>query len=71
MKDNADRAVIVEPVTVSVEVAAQMLGVSRAKAYELIRRGDFRGVVKLGRRTLVSVAALREWVENRRGDTGT
>jgi excisionase family DNA binding protein len=43
----------------SVEEAAQVLRISRGLAYELVRRGDIPSI-RLGRRVLVPVAALRE-----------
>ena len=47
---------------VSVEEAAQALGIGRSKAYELIGSGNLPHV-RLGRRTLVPVRALSEWVD--------
>lgn len=47
---------------VSVEEAAHALGVGRSLAYELIASGQLPRV-KIGRRTLVPVRALAEWVE--------
>lgn len=49
------------PLAVSAGKAAEMLGVSKPKVYELMRRGDFPSF-KLGARTLISVEGLREWV---------
>ena len=45
--------------TCSVEEAAHIFGISRGLAYELARRGELPGVLHLGRRVRVSVAALR------------
>lgn len=50
-----------EPMAVSVTEAARLLGVSRPKAYDLVNRTDFPSF-RLGGRTLVSVAGLREWI---------
>jgi excisionase family DNA binding protein len=47
--------------TVSVTEAASMLGISRALAYELVARGEVPSV-RLGRRVVVPVAALRAMV---------
>lgn len=51
-----------DPLLVSVEEAARLLGLGRSAAYELLARGDLPRV-KVGRRTLVPVRALSEWVE--------
>ena len=40
--------------TISVEQAAQRLGIGRTLAYELARSGDLPGVIKLGSRIVVS-----------------
>jgi excisionase family DNA binding protein len=45
--------------TVTVEEAAQMLGISRSPAYECVRRGELRAL-RLGRRLVVPRAALEE-----------
>lgn len=44
--------------TVTVEQAARQLGIGRGHAYELARRGELPGVIRLGRRFVVSRAAL-------------
>lgn len=46
----------------SVEKAAQMLGISRSMGFKLIRRGELRSV-KAGTRRLVPVAAVDEFIE--------
>jgi excisionase family DNA binding protein len=51
----------VERLTLSVEEAAQLLGISRALAYELVRRGELPRL-QLGRRILVPRRALEELV---------
>lgn len=51
-----------EPLAVSAQEAARLLGVSKPKVYELMARGDFPSF-KVGSRTLVSVEGLREWVK--------
>lgn len=56
-------ALLIEPVTVRAAAAAQMLGISRPKLYELAAREDFHGAFKLGGCTLFSVEALKEWVK--------
>ena len=45
--------------TVTVEEAAQMLGISRSSAYECVRRGELRAL-RLGRRLVVPRSALEE-----------
>jgi excisionase family DNA binding protein len=41
-----------------VEEAAALLGIGRGLAYELARRGELPGVIRLGRRYVVSVPSL-------------
>jgi excisionase family DNA binding protein len=48
-------------VTVSVEEAGQLLGLGRSAAYEAARRGQLPSR-KVGRRLLVPVPALLEWL---------
>lgn len=60
--------VFIEPIAVRSSTAAQMLGVSRPKVYELAAREDFHGAFKLGGCTLFSVEALREWVRRQCGE---
>ena len=62
--------VAVEPIAVRSNAAAQMLGVSRPKVYELAAREDFHGAFKFGGCTLFSVEALREWVRRQCGNGG-
>lgn len=52
----------IEPVSVSVEDAAKLLSVSAPTVYQLIQSGGLPAF-KAGSRTLVSVAALRRWVD--------
>jgi excisionase family DNA binding protein len=49
------------PVTVSVEVAALLLGIGRTVAYRLVLAGELRSV-KIGRRRLVVRASIEEYV---------
>jgi excisionase family DNA binding protein len=51
-------------VTLTVEEAAALLGLGRTSAYEAARRGDFP-TRRLGRRVVVPVPALREWLGER------
>ena len=48
-------------VTVSIEEAARLLGLGRSAAYEAARRGELP-TRRLGRRPLVPVLALLEWL---------
>jgi excisionase family DNA binding protein len=50
-----------EPLTISVEDAARLLGISRGLAYEAARRGELP-VIRLGRRLLVPRSQLLELV---------
>jgi excisionase family DNA binding protein len=47
-----------QPRTVSVPDAAKVLGISRGHAFELARRGELPGVIRLGHRIVVSRSAL-------------
>lgn len=53
----------IESLTMSVEEAAQQLGICTKIAYQLTHRADFP-TIKIGRRTRVSREGLREWVSN-------
>lgn len=55
-------AEIMEPLAVSAGKAAELLGVSRPKVYALMKLADFPSF-SVGGRTLISVAGLREWVD--------
>lgn len=46
--------------TLTVEEAAQWLGIGRTLAYELARRGELPGVLRLGRVYRVSIPALEK-----------
>ncbi|HTU37975.1 MAG TPA: helix-turn-helix domain-containing protein [Acidimicrobiales bacterium] len=56
-------------VVVTVSEAAELLGISRAFAYELVARGDLP-VICLGRRRLVPKVALHALVEGDRFGDG-
>lgn len=45
--------------TLTVDEAAQLLGVGRSTAYEAVRRGEIP-VVRIGKRLLVPMAALEK-----------
>ncbi len=52
-----------ERMTLSIDEAAAMLGISRAHAYELVRRGELPRL-RLGRRVVIPRKALEEYVED-------
>lgn len=58
-----------EKLALSVEEAAQMLGVCSKVVYTLTHRADFP-TIKIGRRTLVSAEGLRDWVRKQSGQEG-
>lgn len=50
--------------TLSVEEAAQLLGIGRSLAYDLARSGELPGVIRLGQKRLrVSRAALERYLQ--------
>ena len=55
-------ALPIEPLTVRIPVAIQLVGIGRSKLYELIKSGDVE-TVKIGTATLVTMASLRRLVE--------
>ena len=59
-----DKAAI-ERATVTVPQAGEMLGISRNGSYEAARRGEIP-TIRLGRRLVVPLAALRRMLEEGR-----
>jgi excisionase family DNA binding protein len=55
MNDSDD----IQPLTLTVEQAAKLLGIGRSTAYELIHTGDIPSL-RLGRRIVVPMARLAE-----------
>lgn len=55
-----------EKLTVNVKEMAKMVGVSTCTAYNLIHRSDFP-VVWVGKRAVIPVDALREWLKAQTG----
>ncbi len=51
-----------QPLTVSVPVAARMLGISRGLAFQLAREGKLPGAIRLGGRIVVSRAVLERTI---------
>ncbi|RLP28386.1 helix-turn-helix domain-containing protein [Mesorhizobium sp. YM1C-6-2] len=53
-----------EPLAVSITEACHLLGVGRSKLYELIAAKEIP-LIKLGRKSLLPVASLRAFIENK------
>jgi excisionase family DNA binding protein len=47
-----------EPLTVTVEEACRLLGLGRTNGYELAKRGELPGAIRIGRRIVVSRPVL-------------
>lgn len=60
----------VEKFALSLTECAVMMGIGRSKMHELARSEGFP-VVRVGRRILVPVDALKEWLNARAGDERT
>lgn len=58
-----------EPLAVSPAVAAELLGISRPKIYDLVNQADFPSF-KVGTRTLISVDGLRTWINQQAANGG-
>lgn len=56
-----------EKLALSVAEAAALLGVSKPTMYQLVKREDFKAVVRVGRRTLISRAGLESWIAEQVG----
>lgn len=54
-------AQLADEATITVEQAAKLLGLGRTAAYEAARRGEFP-TRRLGRRIVVPVPALLDWL---------
>jgi excisionase family DNA binding protein len=52
-----------------VEEAANLVGLSRAKFYEIVSAGEIRPI-KIGRSVRISRVALEEWVARQEGRGG-
>lgn len=55
-----------EPRTISVPAAGKLLGIGRNAAYEAVKRDELPGVIKIGKRILVSRAALERMLNGER-----
>lgn len=57
---------VTERLTLTIAEAAAMLGISRNLAYELARRGELPGIIKLGqKRLVVSRLAIEKLLEGK------
>ncbi len=60
--------------TIGIPEAARILGISRSLAYALARKGELPGTIALGKRLVVSRAALERVlngeIQGERGDYG-
>ena len=54
----------IEPIAVSPSEAARLAGVGRTTIYSSISAGELRSI-KVGKRRLIAVDALREWLRRR------
>ena len=58
-----------ERLTVNVETAARMLGISKNLAYDLARRGELPGAIRLGhRRIVVSLSTIYRLLNGKDGE---
>ena len=57
-------AVFSRPLTVRIREACRLTGIGRSKLYELIAAGDIQ-IIKVGSITLISMARLQEFLEQR------
>ncbi len=55
------------PLTLSVPVAAAMVGIGRSTLYELVRSGDVR-CVRLGKRIVIPISVIEDLL---RGETAS
>jgi excisionase family DNA binding protein len=61
----SDRQPIAEPIAVRVPDAARLIGLSRSRLYELMKRGEVE-YVKVGGATLIPYEGLRAFIERQR-----
>ncbi len=52
-----------EKLTMNVSELAQKMGISKPKAYELVKREGFPSV-QVGRRIIIPVSAFERWLSN-------
>lgn len=58
-----------ERLTVNIKTAAVMLGISKNLAYDLARRGELPGAIKLGKRIVVSRVQLENLLKGKVNNT--
>jgi excisionase family DNA binding protein len=51
------------PLLLTISQVADRLGLSRAKVYSLLKKGQGPPVIHFGRSTRVSLTSLRRWIE--------
>ncbi len=56
--------------TYSIPESARLIGIGKARAYEMARNGEMPGVLKVGNRYLVSRKVLDAWVNGELQETG-
>ena len=49
-----------EETTISLPYGCEILGIGKTMGYELARKGDFPGAIRIGNRFVISTAALRK-----------
>lgn len=54
------------PITLTVDQVGEVLGISRCTAYELVHSKGFP-VIRVGRRIIISRAALFNWMNDKSG----
>lgn len=54
-----------EKILLDVSEMAEILGISRPTAYQILNRADFDAAFYIGRRRKISRAALEKWIEKR------
>jgi excisionase family DNA binding protein len=61
-----ENTVFSRPLAVRIPEACRLTGIGRSKLYELIAAGDIQ-IIKVGSITLIPVARLQEFLEQRSG----
>lgn len=70
MFSGKDAALAERPLAVSPADAARLIGLGRTRLYEEIRSGKLRSF-KLGKRRLIPITALQEWIAARETEAQT
>ena len=66
-KENKMKTRMENKIAISVGEAAEMIGISRTKMYEIIKRKDVDFVVELDGRRLIMIKKFEEWLERQAG----